>query len=282
LIPTWGSILNQSIKSQDMTRDYRDLKLRLETAEVSRRRILALLERAEKVEDVIKLEEELRKLTELIEQLRGAGRALSEQIAYSTVEVLFKLPSVYAASGRADVRSPFAWINRVGVEQVTDEFNSVSSNAPSLASSVALILPGGIAIQPPEGFLVIKQQRDELKAITPDESKLWIRRFAAPRKATLGFWTQALKKHFVDHRGYKLLDEQPVKDKQGVAGVQLRFEAMSQGRPHHYLISLYVVEGSFWSSVNSIHVVEFVATRQSFGKYVAAVQSATMRSGWRR
>ena len=40
-----------------------------------------------------------------------------------------------------------------------------------------------------EGFLVNKRDLTELKAITPDGSKLWIREFAVPRHAKLEFWS---------------------------------------------------------------------------------------------
>ena len=89
-MPALGSIVSQTIRNDDVTRQYHDLRLHIETAEWSRRRVLGLLEKAEKIEDIIKLEEELLKLTATIESLKGTLETLSEQIAYSRIEVLFR------------------------------------------------------------------------------------------------------------------------------------------------------------------------------------------------
>ena len=70
-MPTLGSVVSQMIRNDDVTRKYQDLKLHIETAEWSRRRVLGLLEKAEKIEDILKLEEELLKLTAAIEGMKG-------------------------------------------------------------------------------------------------------------------------------------------------------------------------------------------------------------------
>ena len=76
-MPALGSIVSQTIRNDDVTRKYQDLRLHIETAEWSRRRVLGLLEKAEKIEDIIKLEEELLKLTATIESLKGVLADLS-------------------------------------------------------------------------------------------------------------------------------------------------------------------------------------------------------------
>ena len=89
-MPSLGNIVSQTIRNDDVTRQYHDLTLHIETAEWSRRRVLGLLEKAEKIEDILKLEEELLKLTASVEGLKGTLQDLSEQISYSRIEVLFR------------------------------------------------------------------------------------------------------------------------------------------------------------------------------------------------
>jgi hypothetical protein len=83
---------------------------------------VALLARADKVEDILRIEGELRRLTEEIERLKGEVRFLSDRIAYSTLKVLFSsnAPEPIPVPRRA--RSRFWWINRVGVEHVLEDF----------------------------------------------------------------------------------------------------------------------------------------------------------------
>ena len=273
-MPTFGSIVTQAIRNEDVTRKYRDLTLHIETAEWSRQRVLALLERAEKLEDIIKLEEELLKLTAAIEGLKGTLADLSEQIAYSRVEVFFQSRASVSKVGRPDAHSPFAWINRVGVEQVTGGFGSVeAADKPGVLSPSAL-LPGGISVGPLEGFLVVKKDRAELKAITPDASKLWVREFEAPSQGNLDFWAKALKDDLVNHRGYQLIAQRRVKDTKDNEGVELAFDVVVQGTAHRYLVTVYVLDTPFWQSASTVRTIEFAAPAETFDKYVAGVRQA--------
>ncbi|MBI4584796.1 MAG: DUF4349 domain-containing protein [Planctomycetes bacterium] len=121
-LKTLGIITEQSINALDVTRQFMDLSLRIETAEKARQRLLALLERADKVEDALKIEQEVRRLTEEIERMKGELKLLSEQIAFSTVTVRFLSSAPPPVPVRKRARSRFTWINRVGVEHVLEDF----------------------------------------------------------------------------------------------------------------------------------------------------------------
>jgi hypothetical protein len=272
-----GSIVSQAIRNDDVTRKYRDLRLHLETAECSRQRVLGLLQKAEKLEDIIKLEEELLKLTAAIEGLKGTLEDLSEQIAYSRVEVLFRARVPETRLGRPDACSPFAWINQVGAEQVTETFGPVESNATGV-SRVATLLPGGLAIGPLEGFLMVKSNRAELKAIAPDASKLWVREFTVPQRSNLKFWSDALRTDLVDHRGYQLLGETRVRDGKGNEGVEMVCDVVVQGQPHRYMLSLYAPDAPFWHRGSAVRTIEFVAPVATFDRCAAAVRKACGQS----
>jgi len=274
-LPSLGAIVNQTLSSQDVTRAHRDLGLRLETMEWSRRRILALLERAEKIEDVLRLEEELRRLTEEIERLQGDLRCLSEQIAYSTIEVLFRNAAVTPSMGGPSTHSPFAWVNQVGVEYVLAAFDSLEMSAEENPLTPALLLPGGVSLDVPEGFVLVERQRDQIKAVSPDESKLWLREFPATNRADLVFWSEALKNHLIHRRGYTLIEQRPVRDGSGLDGLELHFEVASRGIAYRYLVTLYVPDRPFWSSQGKIRVVEFLAPEPAFARHLQLVRRST-------
>lgn len=276
-MPALGSIVSQAIRNRDVTREHQDLNLRIETADWSRRRVLALLERAEKIEDILKLEEELLKLTATVEGLKGTLRDLSEQIAYSKVEVLFESRTPESKLGRPAAQSPFAWINHVGVEQVSGGFGAVEPAEKLSVLDASALLPGGISIGPLDGFLVVKKDRAELKAITPDASKLWARQFAAPQRGTLDFWSKALHSDLVDHRGYALTGERQVRDRQGNEGVEMTFDVVVEGARHRYLIAVFVPDIPFWQPAGIVRTVEFAATAATFEKNLADVRRAC---GW--
>lgn len=271
-IPAFGSILSQSIRNEDVTRKYQDLGLRIETAEWSRRRVLSLLERAQAIEDVLKLEAELAKFTATIEGLKGNLRDLSEQIAYSRITVFFRARSADPVAARVQTASPFAWINQIGPDWVMNHFGSVEHTEKPSALDASTWLSGGLSVGPLEGFLLVKRDRAELKAITPDASKLWAREFAVPQRANLDFWAKAVKNDMTDHRGYVLAEEKRVRDAKGTEGVEMLFDVVVQGQPHRYLVAVYALGGSFWNSSSTVRTIEFTAPAATFDKYQAAVR----------
>ncbi len=113
-----GRVLDESMQAQDVTKQHRDLKIRLENARKSRDRLLALLETATKVEDVLKIEKELHRLTEEIERSVATLASLDERIAFSTVAVEFRSIAPAKSTPRKRKRSRFDWINVIGAPEV--------------------------------------------------------------------------------------------------------------------------------------------------------------------
>jgi hypothetical protein len=114
-----GDILHREIRAEDVSDHYRDLEARLQSARALRARLESLLERAQSVEDALKIERELTRVTREIERAEAMFRDLSERIAYSTVTVTF-------APRRADevddhaLRLPFAWLGDLGLGRLLD------------------------------------------------------------------------------------------------------------------------------------------------------------------
>jgi hypothetical protein len=117
----YGRVLNESMQASDVTREHLDLTIRLENAQKSRERLLALLQKAEKVEDMLKIEEQLRRLTEEIERMTGQLRFMNDQVAMSTIAVAFEGVTAQAGTRRR-APSMFNWVNQIGVEPLRRGF----------------------------------------------------------------------------------------------------------------------------------------------------------------
>lgn len=109
-----GRVLDEQRQASDVTEEYLDLGIRLDNARRSRERLLALLERADKVEDVLKIEEQLRRLTEEIERLEGRRRFLADQVAMATLTATFVPVTQQGRPPAAPSR--FDWIRDAGAE----------------------------------------------------------------------------------------------------------------------------------------------------------------------
>jgi len=116
-----GRVLAESRQTADVTEEFIDLGIRLDNAKKSRDRLLEVLQRAEKVEDILKVEAELRRLTEEIERMEGRRKLLADQVALSTLEATFQPLTEVPPSKRVRRPSRFAWINAIGAERVMEE-----------------------------------------------------------------------------------------------------------------------------------------------------------------
>lgn len=144
--------------------------------------------------------------------------------------------------------------------------------AASLAALALFpLLAGCMHMQVPKDFLVIEEGSSEIKAVSPDDAKIWVHEFSDPDEGDLAFWSSVLKTDFVENRGYTLLEERAVKIAAGREGMEYRFEVTTQGTAQGYLVQVSVLEG--WLS-NTIVAVEFVAPKQVFAKHLDEVRKA--------
>ncbi|MBI5499840.1 MAG: DUF4349 domain-containing protein [Deltaproteobacteria bacterium] len=84
-----GNVAEREVRGEDVTEQYFDLNVRLRNALAARLRYLALLERAETVEEALLVEHELERVTLDIEELRGKLRYLRDRVQDATITVWF-------------------------------------------------------------------------------------------------------------------------------------------------------------------------------------------------
>ena len=80
-------VISESTSSQDITEEYVDLQSRLRNAEATESQYLALLEKAVKVEDALKVYEALTQIRYEIEQIKGRMQYLERTSAMSQISV---------------------------------------------------------------------------------------------------------------------------------------------------------------------------------------------------
>ena len=93
-----GSVLSQSVEAKDIGKEYFDAQLRLSSLEVTLRRYEEVLTHATKVEEILRIEQELGRLRSEIEQVKGNLRFLSDRAARATLHVALHEKPVEIAS----------------------------------------------------------------------------------------------------------------------------------------------------------------------------------------
>ena len=84
---TVGNKTRESLNKQDVTKQYTDTESRLRALEVKEKRILALMEKATKIEDIIALETQLSEIIYEKEKLQSSLMDLDDKVDFSTINL---------------------------------------------------------------------------------------------------------------------------------------------------------------------------------------------------
>ncbi|MCS1351870.1 DUF4349 domain-containing protein [Mechercharimyces sp. CAU 1602] len=82
-----GEITSQEVNGNDISEEYVDLTSRLSAKEAQEKRLLTLMEQAEDTKAVLQVSEQLGRVQEEIEQLKGRKRFFDNQVALSTITI---------------------------------------------------------------------------------------------------------------------------------------------------------------------------------------------------
>jgi Domain of unknown function (DUF4349) len=86
-IETINKAKQRSVQGQDVTEEYVDLSSRLKAKELVEQRLLNFMAQATKSDDLLAFSQELGRVQEEIEQLKGRMRYLDQNVAFSTIEL---------------------------------------------------------------------------------------------------------------------------------------------------------------------------------------------------
>lgn len=82
-----GNMISESSSKEDVTKQYRDTESRLRVITTKEERILALLEKAEKIEDIIALENQLTEIIYEKENLQSSLMNIDDKVDFSTLRI---------------------------------------------------------------------------------------------------------------------------------------------------------------------------------------------------
>lgn len=82
-----GNMISENTSKEDVTKYYRDTESRLKVVTTKEERILALLEKAEKIEDIIALENQLSNIIYEKESLQSSLMNIDDKVDFSTIRI---------------------------------------------------------------------------------------------------------------------------------------------------------------------------------------------------
>ena len=111
-LTTLGIVSSLQISGENVTMQVADIGVRMENLEKSRQRLLSLLEKAGKVEEMVKVEEALTRVTTQLEQLQSQSKLLASRIDYVTMTRRCQAQAAQSAAPKET--APVEWVNGLG------------------------------------------------------------------------------------------------------------------------------------------------------------------------
>ena len=126
-----GEVTNREVRARDITREFQDTRLRLNSHRMVLKRMRELLKKTKKVEERVKILREIERLTAKIETLTRRLNYLKRQASYSTIVLTLKARIVGTVRGY--IPSAFGWIAGLKPEKrsIYDDGDDVKASAPS-------------------------------------------------------------------------------------------------------------------------------------------------------
>ncbi len=132
---------------------------------------------------------------------------------------------------------------------------------------------------PPEFLRVDRDVDAQIKAVTADDARLWVREFADDDLGDVEFWAATLRADCTERRGYRFVADGTATDGAGRAGRWLEFRHVHEGEPYGYLVAMFVRPGGVFAGSQTVRTVEFAAREAAFvARRLAVVDAlATLR-----
>ena len=211
-IATLGEVVDRSVRASDVTEQLIELDIRLDNARRARERLLVHLEKSEKMEDTLRIEAELARVTTEIESIEGKLRYLRSQVAMSTIRVDTNRAQP-SRRGDNGLGLPFDWVGRLGDGLVAGSVESRPRKPGVFAS--------GPRFEPPAEFIRYYSDRDTVEAMNADGVRIKLRREANYDKGALSFWTKLARQSLVRTRSLAVHTERDLGDDRAlVAGTR--------------------------------------------------------------
>lgn len=225
-----GTVVSRQIEGTDVTDEMRDFDIRLKNEEQMRQRLTTLLEKGDKVEDLLKIEKELERVTESIELIKGKIQFMQNAIAYSTLTV--KLNSPVALQELEEV-IPFAWVRNLATD-VTGISGRNFRPEWHFFSWMTFDLPAG--------YVLLHEGASSTYAMSGDGVVLLVSRHENFKNGSLDFWSKTIRRSLAASKLIAVTSEKPITLASGIEGTLLSGTKTVARIEHKYLLAVVTNE----------------------------------------
>ena len=245
-----GRMSDFAMSAEDMTDSIADLAVRLDNLKKLRERLAALLNQANRVEDMLKVERELNRVTTEIERLTAQLQNSRKRVDLVTFSI--RLTSEAPAPAEAGALRYFPFLRR----------NLASRAAGDEEKPL-------FGLDAPEGFILAAGSRAGVyTAASADDCLLVMREQEIPDNGTLEFWGEMVSRALAQYHHFTVgKPEKTTLD--GAEALLIPAEKNTVAGKHCYFIVIAVERKCF--SSDRLRCVEFSGAEKPFAARKAAV-----------
>ncbi|WP_248926613.1 DUF4349 domain-containing protein [Paenibacillus hamazuiensis] len=129
----------RSVQGQDVSEEYVDLQSRLKAKQVVESRLLAFMEKATKTDELLAFSNELAKVQEEIEKIKGRMRYIDQNVAMSTIELRLYQKAEAGVTLTPAGQTPFS-------KRIAAAFQFGTSAVSAVAQALAVFVAGAVPI----------------------------------------------------------------------------------------------------------------------------------------
>ncbi len=211
-----------------------DAEARIDNLEQLRRRLGELLAKGTAIEELLKVEREMARVTGEIERLKARLQHLKESAAFSVLTIRLDAPDPVALLEHA---VPFAWVRTLG-EDVRRVSSGVSPGGRRR---------GGLQVAVPDGFVVLEQEKHSLRAISGGGDQVLVRRHENFGAATMEFWELTARRWLSSGAGIKIEERTGTRSIEKRPAVWIVGSRRLGDKSYRYLLGILSTEDEVFS-----------------------------------
>ncbi len=188
-----GEVIKKEISGTDVTDKMRDLNIRLANAEKFRERLIELLDKADKVEDALKIEKELERITRDIELHKGKIAHLKNSMAFSTLTVRFNSP---VPQREITKQTPFRWVHKLGAGLTRNVSRGTTRQTRSIWA--------GSMFELPEDFISFYEDNYRSAAMSAANVIIDMRKHKNYKGGSVDFWGDLVRGVLVEQKVFSI------------------------------------------------------------------------------
>lgn len=249
-----GEVTRKDIKGSDVTEEMRDLTIRLKNAEEVRDRLTNLLDKAEKIEDILKIEKELERITETIELLKGKISFLQNKIAFSTITIYFNSP---LPQDDIPINTPFYWVHNLGSE-MSQPVDTRTYESSYFSRSMFTV---------PNGYIKYYEDKIRNRAMSAEGVIIHVHKEKNYKGGTIEFWSSLVRRVLVEQKVVHIDKQTELKLNKKNEAVLFKGSKQIGTKQFGYLVAIAATK-------RNVYLFEAWGPKQEFDKDVGKLETA--------